>query len=297
MKSWLRSLLLLAILAGGLSLLYACTPARYFLEWPDGAELPSQDWAEAQGLSRANVQPPALPDWSVSYVRTGTQGGQRVVFVHGSPGSAGDWDDYLADVPAGFDYVAVDRPGFGFSTPLKALESLPLQAAALEPLICQPDGQKTILTGWSLGGPIITRAAIDYADCIAGLVIVAGSLDPALEKVRFVQRLVHAPPLRYFLKDDWRIANDELIPYRKQLEAMAPRLSEIRAPIYILHGTADTLVPYGNALFMQEAFSGSRQVALLTFPDAGHGIVFSGKKAVDEAILAIDQLNRELTGQ
>lgn len=63
-------------------------------------------------LPRASYQVPTT-DLRVSYLHAGAPDGRTVIFVHGTPGSAQAWTDYLITVPDGLRYVAVDRPGLG----------------------------------------------------------------------------------------------------------------------------------------------------------------------------------------
>ncbi len=105
----------------------------------------------------------ALPDSAagISYLRAGDPGGQRVIFVHGTPGEARGWADFLLHVRPGFEYIAIDRPGFGESGPAGAVVSLAAQAQALAPLLVARDGRWPILVGHSLGGPVVVHAALD----------------------------------------------------------------------------------------------------------------------------------------
>ena len=91
-----------------------------------------------------------------------------MILVHGTPGDATAWTDYLETPIDGAEMIAVDRPGFGCSTPRTAVPSLEAQARALEPLLVERGGAWPILVGHSQGGPIIVRTAIDYPDASAG---------------------------------------------------------------------------------------------------------------------------------
>ena len=277
-----------ALLLAGLAALVGCTPVGYFLEWPKTATVPSTDWADSDAdFVRHSVQHPNLPAWNISYVGSGTPGGQRVIFVHGSPGQSSNWSRYLADVPSGYEFITVDRMGFGFTTPVRSEPSLEQQAAAIRPLVETEDGRKSILVGWSYGGPMIARAAVDFPEQIAGLVIVAGALDPQLEKVKWYQRLACAWPIRRFVRDSWRIANEELIPLRGELKKMSEGLGGVTVPVHILHGKQDDLVPFENVAFMQAAFQNSRDLQLVTFEEESHFIPFSQPESVWTAIRAL----------
>lgn len=201
-------------------------------------------------------------------------GGQRVIFVHGTPGDASNFDRYLITPVAGFDCVAVDRPGWGGSSPERAEPSLKAQAAALAPLLAPALDENgierwPILVGHSLGGPIIARMAIDFPDKVGGLLILAGSLDPELEEIMFIQR-VGAIGLTPFLLPRWlRHTNQELLPLEEELKTLSERLCEVTCPVLIVHGTDDDLVPFENVEYMKEAFT-SAGVTVIELQDAGH---------------------------
>lgn len=209
-------------------------------------------------LQRAFYDAPAPLGFSVSYLRAGDARGRRVIFVHGTPGSAQGWADYLLNAPAGHEYVAIDRPGFGQSGPASAVTSIGEQARAIAPLLVARGGKRPILVGHSLGGPIVARAAADNPGKVHALVILAGSLDPALERVHWAQPLGEWPGVRSMLPRALRNANRELMALKPHLNALAPRLAALRCPVVIVHGTRDKLVPYANVPFMQRMMTGTR---------------------------------------
>lgn len=209
--------------------------------------------------------------------------GRRVIFIHGTPGSADDWSDLLLKVPAGFDYVAVDRPGFGSSGPQGSVTSLEEQASALAPLLVRRQGQLPILVGHSLGGPIAAQIAADNPDKVGALVILAGSLDPGLEQIHWAQPLGEWVGLRSLLPRAMRNANQELMALKPHLEALAPRLRTLTCPVVIVHGTADKHVPYANVPFMQRMMTGTRP-QVITLENRDH---FLPWKEADEVRRAI----------
>jgi len=232
--------------------------------------------------------------YALSFLRSGTPGGRRIVFVHGTPGSATAWRHYLRQPPAGLDMIAVDRPGFGQTRPRRALVSLMGQAEALLPLM-RPgaQGQRPILVGHSLGGPIIAKAALLAGEQIGGLIVLAGSFDPALEKIHPAQYLGNAWPIRWLIGASLRHSNLELLALKPELELLAGELMHLSLPITIVHGTKDRLVPYANVGFLQTAVRGNGAVDLVRLEGEDHFIVWSKPETVRRAIAEmVDQLEK-----
>ncbi|HEY0837442.1 MAG TPA: alpha/beta fold hydrolase, partial [Azospirillum sp.] len=199
---------------------------RYDLRWLRGAARTLFDrliqrhprWAPGecrQGIARHMAG-------DLSFLSAGDPHGRRVIFVHGSPSAAEDWSHLLADVPAGLEFVAVDRPGFGWSGPEAAPTGLDEQAAALDALLEERAGRRPILVGYSLGGPIAARAAVDFGARVAGLLIVGGALDPDLERAHPLQRLAGRPWVARRLPRALRNANRERLALKGQLPGRAP---------------------------------------------------------------------------
>ena len=286
-----RAAALAALAIAATQLLPACGQLGYFLEWPRVATVPEVDWVDATaGVERLELPHPTLEGARVSAVRAGDPSGRRVVFVHGSPGDASNWASYLEACPEGYEYVSIDRPGFGFTTPVDSVASLDDQAAAVLPFLETPSGRGVVLVGWSYGGPVIARVAAAVPERVAGLVIVAGALDPDLEKVRFLQRVGCVWPFNRFVRDTWRIANEELIPLARELEKLREHLPKVEAPVRVLHGEQDSLVPFANVAYMAEQLSGSRDLRLVTFEDERHFLPFTRAEAVVGAIEELAQL-------
>jgi len=206
--------------------------------------------AQVGSLARIDYPAPPPAGYRVSAIRAGDPNGRRIIFVHGTPGSADGWADFLASVPPGLEHVAVDRPGFGASGPDFAIVSLHEQAAALAPLLVQRGGRWPVLVGHSLGGPIVAQLAADQPGRVGALVILAGSLDPALERIHWAQPMGELPGIRSLLPRALRNANRELMALKPELERLQPALGRIACPVAIVHGTRDNLVPFANVAFM-----------------------------------------------
>jgi pimeloyl-ACP methyl ester carboxylesterase len=210
--------------------------------------------------------------FNVSYLTSGGAG-RRVIFLHGTPGAAQDYYRLIRNAPTDIEYVVVDRPGYGETTPYKLVASLATQADAIVPLLTVKNGQKPILVGHSSGSPIAAMAAIRHGDKIGGLMLTSGSLDPELEPdPLFVQKLGNAPVISWIVPKEIKIINRELLALRKQLEAMRPQLSTITAPTLIMHGTADRFVPYGNVEYMEKHLTGAVYRETVSIEGLGHEV-------------------------
>lgn len=214
----------------------------------------------------------------------GNKHGRRVIFIHGTPGQARGWADYLLTVPKDLEYVAIDRPGFGSSGPDGAVVSLARQAAALRHLLVARNGRWPILVGHSLGGPIAARAAADYPDRIGGLVILAGSLDPSLEKIELIQKVARTFALDRLIPRRMRNANLELLGLKPELVTLQEKLGDIKCPVTIIHGTRDTLVPYANVTFMQRQMTKAKPMTVVKLQDQVHFLPWLEKPAIDRAV-------------
>jgi pimeloyl-ACP methyl ester carboxylesterase len=242
---------------------------------------PAASAGEIDALPRASLNLAA--GYVLSYLKAGEPNGRLVVFVHGSPGNARGWSDYLLHVPAGFQYVAIDRPGFGESGPDDAVVSLSEQAKAVAALIREQHAGRAILVGHSLGGPIVVETAVDAPELISALVILAGSVDPAQENVPFVQYLGDAWPLRSILPRPMRNANREIIYLKRELEGLAPRFEKIRLPVFVVHGMNDDLVPFANTAFLKAHLVAAR-FSLDAMPGQNHFLPWNAKPHVLAAI-------------
>ena len=98
----------------------------------------------------------------------------KIVVVTGAPSWAEYWADVLAALPADREMVVVDRPGFAGSEPVEYVGDIRIQAAALEPLLAAPRGQRVLLVGQSYGAAIASIMAASGPRRLRGVVLLSG---------------------------------------------------------------------------------------------------------------------------
>ncbi len=168
---------------------------------------------------------PWWPGRTVRWAQAGDPSKPRVLFIHGSPGSWDAWAGFLMDpaLLAQACLVAPDRLGYGGSCNGCVVPSLQEQSDALLPALADASGP-VIVVGHSLGGPIAARFVMDHPDKVAALILVAGSIDPAQEKILWYQYPASWLPFRWMLPSALDVCNRELMPLKGELTADAAAL-------------------------------------------------------------------------
>jgi pimeloyl-ACP methyl ester carboxylesterase len=239
------------------------------------------------GLSHASAEgePPrrysllgrgGLP--ALSYLAAGDPKGRRVLFIHGTPGDATDWSPFLKKVPTGQHRLAVDRPGFGESGPGKPVVTLSEQARSIA-------GQEpAIVVGSSYGGPVALQLAANHPEVVSGVLLVGSSGDPDREETHPLQRLASIKAISRLLPKALAHSNAELLALRRELEELGNGLGRIRAPVTILQGLRDTLVPAENAAYIAGGLVGAMSRRVILVEQAGHFLHILSSDLVEKAL-------------
>lgn len=225
---------------------------------------------------------------SMQYAWMGDVKKPPVIFVHGSPGSWEAWSRFLMDseLQKNFHLIAVDRPGFGGSEAGKTERSVEIQAAdILEVLKLNKSGKSAIVVGHSYGGAVIARMAMDRPDLVSGLIFVASSVDPKLEKTRWYNVLFSWWPLRVWLDQPWRVSNEEIMALEPELQKID--WSKVKAKVALVQGEEDWLVPPANYLFLLKTFPTEQTPYKALVPKQGHFILWKKPEYIFQAIAAL----------
>lgn len=227
----------------------------------------------------------------MGFVSVGNDTAQRIILVHGSPGS---WTNYSmllehSEYYNQFNLIALDRVGYGMSSGYEGEPSLEEQAASIKEL-CIPSkgGRKPILIGHSLGGPIVIKSAIDYSQNLEGVISVAGSFNPDLEFNEFYRGIFKVFPINILFNRELQASNDELFTHRLELENMENDWEKIQCKVAILQGSKDVLVDPKNFDFAAQKLK-NKNAYLLMIPNEDHFIPFTRPEPIFKAIEMIQQ--------
>ena len=178
------------------------------------------------------------------------------IFVHGAPGGADAFFEYLKDSSL-FSHalmISVDRLGYAGSAEGGAEPSIIMQAEAIEPLVQEfsDQGRKVYLIGHSYGGPVIARLAMSMGDRVEGIMMLAPAIDPQNEKQFWFARLGIVAPTKWITPKAMQIAAYEKLRHVESLIEIEDRWNEISCEVIHMHGDRDMLVPSINLAYSQK---------------------------------------------
>lgn len=258
-----------------------------------GGRITSEDVERAAAASAASAAAPqtesiALADGTtLSALVAGPTGAtETLVFVHGLGGSQSTWASVLSGFVDNYRIVAIDLPGHGASdkpAPQSAAYTLSGLSTALGEVIEKLDLAPAILIGHSLGGGAALQLALDRPKLMRAIVLVdsvglgpeiSGELldnvesEPSREEARRLLELFFAS--NRFILDR---GIDEMYASRLapgadaavkaiaanvfsrdgQQTVFLDRLGEIEAPILLVWGEFDRVVPAQHAIAAAKA--------------------------------------------
>jgi 4,5:9,10-diseco-3-hydroxy-5,9,17-trioxoandrosta-1(10),2-diene-4-oate hydrolase len=229
--------------------------------------------------------------------------GTPVVFIHGSGPGASGFSNFQGNFPyfaeRGFRAIVPDSLGFGRSSKPDMDYELDAVLVGLKALLRQLGIERCALVGNSQGGALAIKLALDEPALVSKLVLMApGGLElreryMELRGIRSMFKAVSAPggltqeSLRKVLTlqvFDPAWISDELVSQRWEIAQsqpkrvyetlrvphLAPRLSELRCPVFGLWGNDDQFCPVSGAATLSEQCVDSR---VLRFSRCGHWVM------------------------
>lgn len=250
---------------------------------PYDSDTKTQETQSVEFESKFNI----INDRKIHSVQASNSNSENIVlFIHGSPGDAAAYSDYLQDkdLQENAALISVDRLGFGKSGQDQFEIDLQTHAKAIAEIIKTKKHKNLIVVGHSYGGPVAVRMAIDYPNHIDGLILLAASVSPELETRRWYNEVASWWITRQFLPQIWDNSNQEILPLKKELLKMESHWKDIKIPVVVIHGETDKPVPVGNALYIKEQLINTKPEIIL-LKDQGHFIVWEQYDLVKRKIM------------
>jgi pimeloyl-ACP methyl ester carboxylesterase len=212
-------------------------------------------------------------------------GDWRVVVFPGTPCNKLLFSRFLATAPAGLDVVVLSRPGFGRGH-REVYTDFSDQVAAIRPFL--PGGEfgtkKIVTLGVSYGGELALKAALDFPGAVKGVVTVAALIDEPHDYALKLERLGGASAIEPYVPNRWHKVRAEVAGRRAQIGPLMERLSSMAAPVEVLHGDFDAIVPRSNAEALMRALPDHGCAGLEIIPGGTHYLELQYPRRLHRAV-------------
>lgn len=207
-----------------------------------------------------------------------------LVFVHGSPGSALDFKKYLVDKALNKKYniLAYDRIGYGDVATGEVLNSLREQVEALHEVIREIPSEDIVLVAYSYGGTIAMASDKPYKKKI----ILAGAVKGDLEPAFWALNLYEWPLTRPLMPKVFQGASQEKLQHISELMQFEDQWNVSEAAVLSIHGKKDRIVPFENALFLEDKMD-ENKFSLLSLEEGNHALVWTEFELIKNEILKV----------
>lgn len=176
------------------------------------------------------------------------EGDWRVIVFPGTPCNKLLFTRLLWTAPADLDMVVLSRPGFGRGQ-AQVYPDFDEQVAAAKPFLPGGEfGDKKIVTlGVSYGGELALKTALDFPEAVKGVVTVAALIDEPHDYALELEKLGDVEGIQPYVPNRWLKVRKEIAGRRAQIGPLLDRAAKIEAPVEVIHGDFDAIVPKSNA--------------------------------------------------
>lgn len=245
-------------------------PANLLIPQPPPSA-PLSDWVDSQAHTRTKQAVPdaELRGWDYAAPRARTEaslgaqgsGAAPILLFFNGNGMTVDRSDalYRTLERTGAEVIVYDYRGIGFSSGTPDVMAFRQDALRLyDAVAAEHPGRKVVVYGFSLGTAMASFIASERP--VAGLIL-AGTIATAGEEFPFYMRAIGLDPSLS--------ANLELDPNAVEAFDEVANVSHSHAPLLVLHGEADSIVPVAQG---REVFAASPSVEkrFVALPGVGH---------------------------
>lgn len=173
----------------------------------------------------------------------------RLICLPGTPSQPYLFSRLLRMASQSLEIVVINRLGF-HSSHSSAVLNFKDQVRVVEPFL---DGKRNIILGISYGGALALTAALNYPDKIEGVITGAALVTEPHNYAKAIVGSEAFEKIESLTPKKIRHMKAEIVGRREQIGPLLKRLSELRTPTEIMHGTLDTLVPKSDAQVLMTA--------------------------------------------
>ncbi len=220
----------------------------------------------------------------VRYFEIGDTSKPPLLLIHGAPGGIFDWLGVAKnkEIYKHYRLLIPERPGYGGTKPRGAVPSIEKQAERILEVL-EPETQEAVVMGHSYGGPIAVIMGAMLPEKISRIYGVSGQYDPDNEITFGISYFIDYKIFAYLLPRFIWVANVEKLTHPDELREIMPIYDNIKVPIVLIHGDADTLVPYENSPFLLKHLNGNAE--MITMEGKDHPIHMQEADAMVDFVL------------
>lgn len=214
---------------------------------------------------------------------------QKILYIHGSPGSLDVFTEYTkdADLNKKYQSISIDRIGYGktsgaFTPYLKG------QAMIISEYLKQND-IKVNIVAHSYGGPVALEVALLAPDNVDSILLISPTLSSVAESKKywktFLQNLVLYHAFKYFISKDLIHSSMEMKQLRVDALTQELELKNIKNKITIIHGDKDFVADVSNVDYLQK-YATEATITIVRNPEYTHFIAWSEFPKIKEIIMS-----------
>ena len=210
----------------------------------------------------------------------------NLIFVHGSPGSAMDYEKYLKDdeLHERANVFTYDRVGYGEEN-IGEITDIATEIKLLNSITDSIGASKTVVVGYSYGGPIALGSKRLYKKIVLPAPAVYSEVEPMFWALNFYKWRV----TRWLMPELLQAASKEKLQHQEDLREHQEDWGNTLSSVYAIHGNKDWIVPIGNSEFIEKQFK-DECFEILILDEAGHDLIWSRFEEIkNELIKALQE--------
>lgn len=229
----------------------------------------------------------------LNYLKAGENKSCCIVFIHGAPGANDAFINYMKDsqLLKKSTLIAIDRPGYGYSSREKKYYTIKEQSIVIGSLIkkLSLNYDKIVLVGHSYGASMVAKLAMDYNQYISSSIQISGAVDPNNEKIFWFSKLGNSKLIYRIESKTLKVTTNEKMNHAKELLADVNNWDSITKPYIVIHGNKDELVPYVNATYSISKLNKNNS-KLITVNDGGHLLIWDQYDLIKSEIIKLIEI-------